>query len=127
MPLPSAEMIERAARAMCLAHGYDPEELMANDGPRWKYYEPSARAAITAILPEVVEALTKSQQALAMLVEPEVIKQTSIVHAWAQAVEAEESARKALAFIIAPESNDINELSQKSDQLVTAPKEQANG
>lgn len=44
------EMVERAARAICVEGGFDPNERMPNDGPRWKYYAPNARAALTAAL-----------------------------------------------------------------------------
>ncbi|NML11285.1 hypothetical protein HHL08_14210 [Sphingobium sp. AR-3-1] len=38
--------VERVARAMCADAGFDPNEIMANDGPRWRYYEPLAIAAL---------------------------------------------------------------------------------
>jgi hypothetical protein len=41
--------VERVARALCEQGGFDPDEIMANDGPRWRYYEPGARAAIAAL------------------------------------------------------------------------------
>ena len=45
------EMVEAAARAQCASQGgYDPDEKMANDGPRWHYYAPLARAALEAAL-----------------------------------------------------------------------------
>lgn len=44
------EMVERAAHAMCVEGGFDPNERMPNDGPRWKYYADGARAALTAAL-----------------------------------------------------------------------------
>jgi len=43
-------MLEKIARAMCVEGGYDPDDTMPNDGPRWRYYEPLARAGLTAIL-----------------------------------------------------------------------------
>lgn len=46
------EMVERAAHAMCVEGGFDPNERMPNDGPRWKYYAPNARSALTAALAE---------------------------------------------------------------------------
>jgi hypothetical protein len=49
--------VERVARAMCTAAGFDPDEIMANDGPRWRYYDPSARAAIAAMQPSPPVAL----------------------------------------------------------------------
>lgn len=44
----SAEQVEAAARAMCVEGGFDPDEIMANDGPRWRYYAPGAVAALNA-------------------------------------------------------------------------------
>jgi len=43
------------ARELCHLGGLDPDEIMANDGPRWKYYIPQARAAIAYIVPRVRE------------------------------------------------------------------------
>ena len=34
---------------MCIANHGDPDEDMPNDGPRWKYWVPNARAAIAAV------------------------------------------------------------------------------
>ena len=45
--------LEAAARAMCVAGGFDPDEMMSNDGPRWRYYVPSARAALAAYFREM--------------------------------------------------------------------------
>ncbi len=42
-------MKEAVARAMCADGGFDPDERMANDGPRWQYYIPGASAAIKAM------------------------------------------------------------------------------
>lgn len=44
------EMVEVAARATCAHGGFDPDERMSNDGPRWRYYLDGARAALTAAL-----------------------------------------------------------------------------
>ena len=54
--------LEAAARAMCVAGGFDPDEMMSNDGPRWRYYVPSARAALAAYFREmaVSEAMEKA-------------------------------------------------------------------
>ena len=38
--------VERVARALCALGGFDPDEIMANDGPRWRYYADSADAAM---------------------------------------------------------------------------------
>lgn len=43
-------MVERMARAMCADGGYDPDEIMPNDGMRWRYYAPAARAALSAMM-----------------------------------------------------------------------------
>ena len=49
-PQPDAETAERVARAICVdSGGFDPDERMPNDGPRWRYYEPAARAALAAM------------------------------------------------------------------------------
>lgn len=42
------DLVEKVARAMCVANHGDPDEDMPNDGPRWKYWVPNARAAIAA-------------------------------------------------------------------------------
>ena len=44
----SVEEVEAAARAMCIQGGFNPNAIMANDGPRWKYYVPGATAALAA-------------------------------------------------------------------------------
>ena len=50
-PEPAGDLVETVARALCVAghSGFSPDEIMPNDGPRWRYYEPSARAAIAAM------------------------------------------------------------------------------
>lgn len=50
-----------------------------------------------AVAPELLEALTLCQRALAALVAPEAIKNTTVSHAFAQATEAECKARAALS------------------------------
>lgn len=42
-------IIEVMARAECVEGGYDPDERMPNDGPRWGYYVPGVTAALSAI------------------------------------------------------------------------------
>ena len=52
-------MVEKMARAVCADAGYNPGEIMPNDGPRWRYYVPAARAALSAMMdatPGMVEA-----------------------------------------------------------------------
>lgn len=44
-----SELVEQAARAMCLQADFNPDEVMSNDGPLWRYYVPQARAAIAAV------------------------------------------------------------------------------
>lgn len=48
MRKPSEAEVEAAARAMCIDGGFDPDERMPNDGPRWRYYASGARAALQA-------------------------------------------------------------------------------
>ena len=51
--------LERAARALCVSGGFDPDEIMANDGPRWRYYAPNVRIVLMAIREptnEIIEA-----------------------------------------------------------------------
>lgn len=45
---------------------------------------------------DLVTALRQCRSVLAMLTEPESIRATTVHHAWAQAVAAEQQARKAL-------------------------------
>lgn len=40
---------EAVARAQCAAGGLDPDEIMPNGGPRWRYYLPTTDAALSAI------------------------------------------------------------------------------
>lgn len=47
MIIPNEEVVA-AARAMCIEGGFDPDEIMANDGRRWRYYVPGAEAALSA-------------------------------------------------------------------------------
>jgi len=39
--VPSVEVI---AETLCKSGGFDPGTMMANGGPRWRYYEPQAAA-----------------------------------------------------------------------------------
>jgi hypothetical protein len=59
------ELVEKAARGICLSYGQDPEEFVAPNlmcGPNneklpmWQVYEEQARAAITAYLAGAVES-----------------------------------------------------------------------
>lgn len=40
---------EAVARAQCAAGGLDPDEIMPNGWPRWRYYLPTTDAALSAI------------------------------------------------------------------------------
>lgn len=53
------EMIEAVARAMCEDGGFDPDERMANGGPRWGYYVPGAAAAIRTLAPMMAEVMAE--------------------------------------------------------------------
>jgi len=43
------ELIEVMARAQCSEGGFDPDERMPNDGPRWGYYVPGVEVALAAL------------------------------------------------------------------------------
>lgn len=43
------EIVEIMARAMCEDAGFDPDEIGANDGPRWIRYRPLVDSALAAI------------------------------------------------------------------------------
>ena len=43
-------VIEDVARANRASGGFDPDEIMSNDAPRWRYYVPGAEATIRTIL-----------------------------------------------------------------------------
>lgn len=45
----TAALVEAMARANCRSGGFDPDEMMANGGPRWRYYEPGCTAAYNAL------------------------------------------------------------------------------
>ena len=54
-------LVEALARAQCATVGFDPDEIMANDAPRWRYYVPGATAVLPIIAAReqaVREALT---------------------------------------------------------------------
>lgn len=44
------ELLERLCCEMCAEGGLDPFEVMPNDGPRWRYYEPSVRAVAPMLI-----------------------------------------------------------------------------
>ena len=47
--------VEAAAIAHCASQGFDPTDLMPNDGPRLGYYVPGAQVTITAYLASMQE------------------------------------------------------------------------
>lgn len=55
-----------------------------------------SHACLIAAAPDMNEALTECQQVLALMVDPSK-RHVSVIHVWAQAVEAEAKARAALA------------------------------
>lgn len=65
--------------------------------------ERKANAHLISAAPDMYEALRKCQKALAMMVTPGSIEQTSVVHAFAVATEAEVAARSALQKAAPPE------------------------
>jgi hypothetical protein len=56
-----------------------------------------ANAHLIAAAPDMYEALEQAQKVLAMFIEPNAIQQTTVINAYAKAIEAEYKARKALA------------------------------
>ena len=45
----ASDLVEKVARDMCIANYGDPDDDMENDGPRWGYWVPNARAAVKAV------------------------------------------------------------------------------
>ena len=60
-----AEVIEAMARAMCIDGGFDPDVGLF--GPCWRYYVPSARAALAAMLEAVGEPTQEMREAFVEL------------------------------------------------------------
>lgn len=56
-----------------------------------------ANARLIAAAPDILMALNRAQKALALIVEPNAIKQSTVLHAFAQTMEAEAAARAAIA------------------------------
>lgn len=54
-------------------------------------------ANLIAAAPDLLEALREAQSALALMVSPDAIRQSTVSHAYAQLVAAEAKARAALA------------------------------
>lgn len=61
------DTIEAVACSMCIAGGFDPDEMMPNDGPRWRYYVPGAQAAIAAHTKALVEGAGEYTELLELL------------------------------------------------------------
>lgn len=59
--------------------------------------EELANARLIAAAPDLLAALTLCQSALAMMIAPDAIKNTTVLNAFAQANEAEAKSRAALA------------------------------
>lgn len=57
----------------------------------------NANACLIAAAPELLDALRQCQSALAMMVAPDAIKSTSVLHAFAQVTAAEVVARAVIA------------------------------
>lgn len=57
MTMQSDALIEEMARATCKTGGLDPDFMMANDGPRWKYYVPLVAVLIPIIEREKAAAI----------------------------------------------------------------------
>lgn len=57
----------------------------------------SANARLICAAPDMHEALRRCADVFKLLTDPETIKSTAVLHAWAQVVEAEAKARAALA------------------------------
>ena len=63
------ELIEQCCRAMCKTGGLDPDEMMPNDGPRWRYYEPQARAVIPVAQAPKDARIAELEKALKWIIE----------------------------------------------------------
>lgn len=70
----------------------DYETVARCEGDNWE-----ANARLIAAAPDLIEALTQCQKALAMMITPTQIEQTSALQAFAIATEAETKARAAIA------------------------------
>ena len=49
------ELVEKCARAQCIAGGFNPDDIMPNDGPRWLYYVEGVSAVIPVVLDHLRE------------------------------------------------------------------------
>lgn len=48
-PMTNNEIVELMARGACTSGGLDPDFVMANDGPRWRYYIPLVEESLRAL------------------------------------------------------------------------------
>ena len=64
-----AELVEAMARVLCIASGFDPDDMMANDGPRWRYYTPGDIATIPIIAAQRAEGFRAGVEASAKALE----------------------------------------------------------
>ena len=70
--------LEAAARAMCIQGGFDPDEIMPNDGPRWRYYLPGLVPAIAAWARNVV--VSAKMESIGLLITEGYPIMSSIYH-----------------------------------------------
>ena len=62
--------------------------------------EREANARLIAAAPDMLEALKACQSALASMIAPDAIEQTTVLNAFAQATEAESKARAAISMAV---------------------------
>jgi len=77
-----------------------PNEVASGSKAQMMYFVEDAQADIGALADanaNLLGALQQCQRALATIVGPEAIRQTTVINAYAQAVEAEAKARAAIA------------------------------
>lgn len=79
-----------------------PSELAVCNGGtsepiHFQHEEADANARLIAAAPDLLEALRDAQKALALIVEPDAIKQSTVINAFAQTMAAEVKARAAIA------------------------------
>ena len=48
-PMTRDDIVELMARGTCTSGGLDPDFVMANDGPRWRYYVPLVEESLSAL------------------------------------------------------------------------------
>ena len=90
-------VVAQTGRLICnVNHAHDPVHgKVAGDDAFNR--EAIANARLIAAAPELLDALRQCQSALAMMVAPDAIKSTSVLHAFAQVTAAEVVARAAIA------------------------------